>query len=356
MIVKEFYTNTTLAHDIDELRNPQTAITPVRVANIVTKFFVSYVLGQNGKWVINFVDAKAVFEVVCWARSKQKSWEYSHTTPSEDIDIGDAHYQITMLGDVASTTEIGIEILTGGLLKTRTQSRTAHILDLGTGSGILLLFGHIRASRLRQRIEYSTGVEYSGSVAHRSHSLAESLSFGRIIQGDTTLASTYTILPATPTIILNENLPFGHIPFMFKKTDGAIVMEPFIHNSFCLDKQFWGALKDSYMFPRRTTLLSGSERVQGTFGLRAETPDHALWRAIDTKIASWENTCLSICREEAYHKKALTELAGKIAPESILIGWQLYPLGQVGAMYRSYPWDSLAEHPIVDQLLTTKRW
>ena len=143
-----------------------------------------------------------------------------------------------MLGDIAATTEIGIEILTGGLIENHTQSRTAHILDLGTGSGILLLFGHIRASRLNQRIEDATGVEYCSSVARRSHSLAESLSFGRIIQGDTTLASTYTNLPAAPTIILNENLPFGRIPFMFKKKDGALVIEPFIHNSFCLDRQF----------------------------------------------------------------------------------------------------------------------
>ena len=49
MIIQGLYTAKTLAHDIDELRNPQTAITPVLVANMVTKFFVNYVLGQNGK-------------------------------------------------------------------------------------------------------------------------------------------------------------------------------------------------------------------------------------------------------------------------------------------------------------------
>ena len=65
---------------------------------------------------------------------------------------------------------------------------------------------------------------------------------------------------------------------------------------------------------------------------------------------------MSICREEAYHKKALTELAEKIAPERILIGNEMRELGQIGLKFRSYQGDSLAEYPIVDQSLTTKRW
>jgi hypothetical protein len=355
MIVQELYTTSTLAHDIDELRNPQTTITPVLVANMVTKFFVNYVLGQNGKWAMSFEDTKAVFEGVCWIENTQKFGGHTHTTLSKNNYIGDAGYQITMLGDIAATTEIGMEILTGGLLENHTQSRAAHILDLGTWSGILLLLGHIRASRLKQNIESATGIEYCSSVARRSHSLAESLSFGDIAQGDTTLSSTYTNLPATPTIILNENLPFGWIPFFFKK-NGSSIMEPFIHNAFCLDRQFWKDLTNSYMFPRRTELISGWNKVEGLFGLRSQTPDHPLWSTIDAKIVSWENTCLSICREEVYHKKTLTELAGKIAPERILVGNEMELLGQVGLKFRSYWEDSLSEYPIIDQSLTTKRW
>ena len=71
MIIQELYTKNSLESDINELKSRKNAISPARVANIVTKYFVNYVLDQNGKESVDYETAKGVFESVCMISESQ---------------------------------------------------------------------------------------------------------------------------------------------------------------------------------------------------------------------------------------------------------------------------------------------
>ncbi len=48
MILPDSYTPTSLQSQISELSDPRTEVTPVRVANLVTQYFVAFLLEKSG--------------------------------------------------------------------------------------------------------------------------------------------------------------------------------------------------------------------------------------------------------------------------------------------------------------------
>lgn len=81
-------------------------------------------------------------------------------------------------------------------------------LDLGAGTGILLLGQHLLARRGGCASPELVGIEHLPQVAARAHGLLASLGVGRIVAGDATSAAIYRNIPQGPVAcVTNETLP-----------------------------------------------------------------------------------------------------------------------------------------------------
>ncbi len=81
-------------------------------------------------------------------------------------------------------------------------------LDLGAGTGILLLGQYLLARRNGHDAPELVGIERLPQVAARAHGLLASLGAGRVMAGDATSAAIYRNLPQGPVAcVTNETLP-----------------------------------------------------------------------------------------------------------------------------------------------------
>lgn len=81
-------------------------------------------------------------------------------------------------------------------------------LDLGSGTGILLLGQYLLARRAGYATPFLIGIEHLAPVADRANALLTRLGVGQVIQADATQAAPYQTLPSGPiACITNETLP-----------------------------------------------------------------------------------------------------------------------------------------------------
>jgi len=81
-------------------------------------------------------------------------------------------------------------------------------LDLGSGTGILLLGQYLLARRSGLGAPALLGVEHLPAVADRADALLAALGVGRVRQGDATRTAAYDALPPGPVAcVTNETLP-----------------------------------------------------------------------------------------------------------------------------------------------------
>jgi hypothetical protein len=81
-------------------------------------------------------------------------------------------------------------------------------LDLGAGTGILLLGQYLLARRSGFATPQLAGIEHLPQVAGRAHALLAALGVGRVVAGDATRPAVYADLPQGPVAcVTNETLP-----------------------------------------------------------------------------------------------------------------------------------------------------
>lgn len=81
-------------------------------------------------------------------------------------------------------------------------------LDLGAGTGILLLGQYLLARRNGYDAPQLLGIEHLPQVAARADALASRLGVGRVVAGDATRSAIYNELPQGPiACVTNETLP-----------------------------------------------------------------------------------------------------------------------------------------------------
>jgi len=113
-------------------------------------------------------------------------------------------FALQMLVDLPKT----VHLLTA-LLALPVPSRDGFLgLDLGAGTGILLLGQYLLARRAGIAAPTLLGYEFQPQVAGRADSLLSALGVGRVRQADATRVEVYAGLPETPVAcVTNETLP-----------------------------------------------------------------------------------------------------------------------------------------------------
>lgn len=114
-------------------------------------------------------------------------------------------------------------------------------LDLGAGTGILLLGQYLRAKRLGYDAPCLLGVEHLSHVATRANTVLARLGIGRVVQADATQPGVYSGVPPGPlSCVTNETLP---------SVGRRLYKEPFTAISAALFGVLGSRLKDACFLP-----------------------------------------------------------------------------------------------------------
>ncbi|EHJ46761.1 hypothetical protein DFW101_0744 [Solidesulfovibrio carbinoliphilus subsp. oakridgensis] len=114
-------------------------------------------------------------------------------------------FALQMLLDLPKTAHL----LTALLARPVPAARERFVgLDLGAGTGILLLGQYLLARRRGHDTPDLVGIEHLPQVAGRAHALLTALGVGRVVTGDATRPAVYVDLPQDPiACVTNETLP-----------------------------------------------------------------------------------------------------------------------------------------------------
>lgn len=202
-----------LKETIAILSDKKNAITDDMVLNLVTKYFFAYFYPES---VDNKIDLASVEKLRedydMYFKMRETAFQFAkydiiHQNHIYNF-ISHHEYPITMLGDIAATT-ILVKDIAQRELSSALQANAYRWLDLGTGTGILLLAQYIQAMRNGYTSLQNIGIDNHPYAVKTTDKLIQKLWCGAAIYGDTTQKNTYLELYGDAPIhhVSNETIP-----------------------------------------------------------------------------------------------------------------------------------------------------
>lgn len=247
----------TLQELIERFCNPSYKVRDWEIANLIVKYFFNYIFPGNHNIRLSESDINKVFNESHFFFDIMRKWEKELGTDEPLLfrEIGRLEYQLAMLWDVASTIVLFKDII---------HRRVDDILwggkyfwlDIGTGSGILLLAQYIQARRNGFTSFVNTGVELNHFAFERTQEIVQALGIWNLIYGNSYLEETYESVRKIENIsfLSSENLTPSYVCLY----DGEKIKEPFFENFVALAEVFWPEVVDSCKkFPERVSFVLG---------------------------------------------------------------------------------------------------
>jgi hypothetical protein len=202
-----------LKQTIEILCDTKNAVTDDLTLNLVTKYFFAYFYPESVDQTIDIASVeKFRQDYDDYFKAKEIAFQRSndfmlHKNPIHKF-IYTHEYPITMLGDIAATT-ILVKDIAQRELSSALQANTYRWLDLGTGTGILLLAQYIQAMRNGYTSLQKIGIDNHPYAVRTTDKLIQKLWCGAAIYGDTTQKNTYLQLYGDSPIhhVSNETIP-----------------------------------------------------------------------------------------------------------------------------------------------------
>lgn len=196
------YENISLREEIDRLAEPGTPIDDAGLVRLLAKYFHAYVHGSHEERLS--LDAIGLlFDQFHNRRRGADSLEGRRDLRAFLLHHG---FALCMLADLPKSAHILRQILTTPLPPRAGAPFLG--LDIGTGTGVLMLAMHIAARRAGFAAPRTIGIERDQTVQERTDALARTLGVGQAILGDATRPETYAALPEGPvSFVCNETLP-----------------------------------------------------------------------------------------------------------------------------------------------------
>ena len=235
IISKKKFLPGSLKQDIQHCAAPDTILSDTLILNILIKYFHAYIypdsisqrlsLKEISTCINQFIHRRSGSELL-WGRKELRQTMLKYG------------FALAMLADFAKTAHIFKDIACRKI----NPSAFSHCfsgLDIGAGTGILMLAQWLCAKRNSFNEIDITGIERDRCICDRSGVLAERLNIGRVICKDAKKKSTYSFLENRPvTFVTNETLP-GSSARLWKEdfiTINQIIFDNFsnlmIHASF----------------------------------------------------------------------------------------------------------------------------
>lgn len=196
------YDDISLREEIDRLADSKTPIDDAGLVRLLAKYFHAYVHGSHNERLA--LDAIGLlFDQFHNRRRGADSLEDKRDLRAFLLHHG---FALCMLADLPKSAHILRQILTTPLSPRASSPFLG--LDIGTGTGVLMLAMHIAARRAGFAKPLIIGVERDQTVQERTDALVRALGVGRAILGDAKRPETYAALPGGPvSFVCNETLP-----------------------------------------------------------------------------------------------------------------------------------------------------
>lgn len=191
-----------LLDDVERLSRPGVSMSDEDVLSVLVKYFHAYIYPGSETHPVSLGEISELFWRFCgmW-------WEGSEDRP-DDLGLrGTSGYALRMLADLPKTGHIFRSIAARPAMPPEAAGGYVG-LDLGTGTGILLLAASLQARRLGAARYDLVGVEYDTLVAERTGLLLERCGVGRVVAADARVAESYLgLVDGAISFVANETIP-----------------------------------------------------------------------------------------------------------------------------------------------------
>ena len=204
IISRNIFLPGSLKDDIEECADPETNLSDTLILNILIKYFHAYIYPDSISQRLSLKEISTCINQFIHRRSgSELLWDRGELRKTM-LKYG---FALAMLADFSKTAHIFKDIACRRINPT-VFSQCFAGLDIGSGTGILMLAQWLCAKRNNFTDIDITGIERDRHISDRSGTLSDSLSMGRVICGDAKKKSTYSFLANRPvTFITNETLP-----------------------------------------------------------------------------------------------------------------------------------------------------
>lgn len=231
------YNDRPLMDDVDLMSDPSVKITDTMIMGMVLKFFYCYVHKSGFYEPVELKEVSRLCEMFSRHRSLNE--------PDDDIELMNYlrqwSFSLRMLADITKTTHIIRSIVTQNISPKLLEQDEYVGLDIGTGTGILLLAQHIHARRNGFENITLYGIEYDKMVGLQSYKIFKELGIAEIILGDARDSRNYSALTdKVVTFVSNETVAAMHQPLR---------REHFVSICKTLFRTLGKNIKDAAFFP-----------------------------------------------------------------------------------------------------------
>jgi len=188
-IAPDFYTAESLADDIEQLCDPEQPVSDERFLNVAVKYFFSYVHdGAHGE-PVPYAEIAGLYE--------QFSRHQSMNEPSDDIEIMNSLRQwssvLRVLADAPRAAHVMRAVI--GQCDAPVYSGGPYVgVDIGAGTGVMLLAQQIQARRNGFTDIQTLGFQTDPVSGERTHDLVHSIGAGSVMLADPTREGAYGVL------------------------------------------------------------------------------------------------------------------------------------------------------------------
>lgn len=239
VIREDLYSSSSLMEDIQKAANSKERMTHREIFNILIKYFHAYIHPRSITCRPTLKDISASFNAfihrrvgsqVLWGQNKLRKLLLKYG------------FALAMLADLPKSAHIFRQIVSLEIDPEDFEGRFVGV-DIGAGTGILMLAQWISASRNNFELIEITGIERDPATHQRTALIAEKLNLGKMINSEAKSVQTYLFLKNRPvTFISNETLP-GASARLWK--------EDFIQINKTLFDNFGHLLQKTFFFPGR---------------------------------------------------------------------------------------------------------
>jgi len=199
-IAPGFYTSESLAEEVERLCDPATAVTDAHLLNVAVKYFFSYVHEGAHDEMVPYGEIVELFE--------QFSRHQSMNEPTDDIEVMNRLRQWSSVLRALADAPRAAHVMRGVISQTDAPiyGGGPYVgVDIGAGTGIMLLALQIQAKRNGFSDIQTLGYQTDPVSGERTHDLVHSLGAGSVMLADPNRAGAYGVVQGrTISYVANE--------------------------------------------------------------------------------------------------------------------------------------------------------
>jgi len=188
-IAPDFYTSDSLSEDIESLCDPGESVSDGRFLNVAVKYFFAYVHEGAQDDQVPYVEIADLYE--------QFSRHQSMNEPTDNIEIMNRLRQwssvLRVLADAPRAAHV-MRAVIGQRDAPRSSGGPYVGVDIGAGTGVMLLAQQIQARRNGFTDIQTLGFQTDPVSGERTHDLIHSLGAGSVMLADPTREGAYGVL------------------------------------------------------------------------------------------------------------------------------------------------------------------